>query len=117
MMGCSIDPFHYRQRHFLLLFYEIPPYKNRERWYQGLTYGSTPAWWIQLQVDSHTRSLQQITCTKINATLQFSQKSGKRKERSRNIVNIVLTVPRQTTEGFSHSPAAAQTDTFPSPTL
>lgn len=81
-MGCSIDPFHYRQRHFLLLFYESPPHKNRERCCQGLTDGSTPAWWIQSLVDSHTRSLQQITCTKINATLQFSQTSEKCKERS-----------------------------------
>lgn len=59
-MGRSTDPFHYRQRYFVLLSYKSLLYKNRQRCCQGLSYCSTPAQWIQWRGDVRTRSLQWI---------------------------------------------------------
>ena len=60
----SIHRFHYRWIRSVLLCYKSHLYIYRAQSCEGLIYCSTPAQWIQLKGDFHTRSLQGITCTK-----------------------------------------------------
>lgn len=102
-MGRSSDPLHYTQRGCVLLSDKSPLYKGRGRCCQGLTRCPTPAQWTQSLEDFHTRSLQPVTHTGIDATLQFSQlrrwKRWKEFDCTLTDHGGVLPPPHSTTDG------------------